>query len=395
MKNKIKTKLKEIKLSNGFRVRKVKDSGNSHIFVYKNKELLSFASNDYLSLSNDKRIINSAKKALDEHGYSTSSSALISGYTKSHFKLEEELSNFLGQEKTLLFSTGYQANLGVIKSLVSRGDNIISDKLNHASLIDGSLTSRANFKRYNHNDCKNLEEMLISTKGKNNLVVSDSLFSMDGDTPNIKKMSTLAKEYDASLLIDEAHSIGVFEKYGRGLIYKNSLNDKENIFVTGTFGKAIGTFGAFFSGKKDHVEYVLQKARSYIYSTSLPINAVEATRKSLKIISKENWRREKLFSLISYYKKNIKKSGFTSLKSNSQIQALLVGNSKEALYVSDQLFKSGIYIPAIRPPTVEEGKSRLRISLTVDHQLSDIDYLINILQKISRNLVQSQECVKK
>ena len=190
MRNKIKNKLKEIKLANSFRVRKIKDSGNSHIFVYKNKELLSFASNDYLSLSNDKRIISTAKKALDNHGYSTSSSALISGYTKSHFKLEEELSNFLGQEKTLLFSTGYQANLGVIKSLVSRGDNIISDKLNHASLIDGSITSRANFKRYNHNDCEHLEEILVNTKRKNNLVVSDSLFSMDGDIPNLKKINS-------------------------------------------------------------------------------------------------------------------------------------------------------------------------------------------------------------
>ena len=187
MKNIIKKKLKEIKSSNSFRVRKIKDSGNSHTFIFKNKKFLSFASNDYLSLSTDKRIINSAKKALENYGYSTGSSALISGYTKSHFKLEEEISDFLGQEKTLLFSTGYQANLGVIKALVSRGDNIISDKLNHASLIDGAIISRANFKRYKHNNYKNLEELLKKSKEKNNLIVSDSLFSMDGDYPNLKK----------------------------------------------------------------------------------------------------------------------------------------------------------------------------------------------------------------
>ena len=389
MKKKIKNKLKEIKLSSSYRVRKIKDSGNSHIFVYKNKKLLSFASNDYLSLSNDKRIINSAKRSLDNHGYSTSSSALISGYTKSHFKLEEEISSFLGQEKTLLFSTGYQANLGVIKSLASRGDYIISDKLNHASLIDGSIISRANFKRYEHNDYKKLEELLKKNKTNNKLIISDSLFSMDGDIPNLKKIANIVKEFKSPLLIDEAHSIGVFGKEGRGIVHKNSLNKREDILITGTFGKSVGTFGAFFSGSKEYVEFVMQKARSYIYSTSLPVNAVEATRKSIKIIVKENWRREKLFSLINYYKKNIGNSGFKSIKSSSQIQAILIGDNKDAIYVSEELLKNGIYIPAIRPPTVEEGKSRLRVSLTVNHEESDIDYLINILQKISRNLVQS------
>ena len=389
MKNKIKKKLEEIKTSNSFRVRKIKDSGNSHTFTFKNKEFLSFASNDYLSLSADKRIINSAKKALDNHGYSTGSSALISGYTKSHFKLEEEISDFLGQEKTLLFSTGYQANLGVIKALVGRGDSIISDKLNHASLIDGAILSRANFKRYTHKDYKNLEELLKKLKEKNNLVISDSLFSMDGDHPNLKKIDTIVKSHKSLLLIDEAHAIGVYGERGKGLVHKNSLNNKKNIVITGTFGKAFGTFGAFLSGKYENVEYVLQKARSYTYSTSLPVNAVEATRKSLKIISTEDWRREKLFSLIDYYKKNINKSGFVSLDSNSQIQAILIGDSKDAIYVSDTLLKNGIFIPPIRPPTVEEGKSRLRISLTVDHEESDIDYLINILHKISINLVQS------
>ena len=389
MKKKIKNKLKEIKLSSSYRVRKIKDSGNSHIFVYKNKKLLSFASNDYLSLSNDKRIINSAKRSLDNHGYSTSSSALISGYTKSHFKLEEEISSFLGQEKTLLFSTGYQANLGVIKSLASRGDYIISDKLNHASLIDGSIISRANFKRYEHNDYKKLEELLKKNKTNNKLIISDSLFSMDGDIPNLKKIATIVKEFESPLLIDEAHSIGVFGKEGRGIVHKNSLNKREDILITGTFGKSVGTFGAFFSGSKEYVEFVMQKARSYIYSTSLPVNAVEATRKSIKIIAKENWRREKLFSLINYYKKNIGNSGFKSIKSSSQIQAILIGDNKDAIYISEELLKNGIYIPAIRPPTVEEGKSRLRVSLTVNHEESDIDYLINILQKISRNLVQS------
>lgn len=385
----IKKKLKELKLSSNYRIRKIKDSGNSHLFLYKNKEYLSFASNDYLSLANDKRIINAAKIALDKHGYSTSSSALISGYTSSHHKLEEEISEFLGQEKTLLFSTGYQANLGVIKALVSRGDNIIADQLNHASLIDGSILSRANFKRYNHNDYKDLEKIILKCKTKNNLIISDSLFSMDGDIANIKKLSIKARKHKSSLLIDEAHSLGVFGPEGRGLVYGSSLSKEKNIFVTGTFGKSIGTFGAFFSGEQDYVEYVMQKSRSYIYSTSLPVNAVEATRKSLKIINKESWRREKLFSLINYYKKNIHKSGFISLESDSQIQALLIGSSKDAMHISEELLKKSIYIPAIRPPTVKEGSSRLRVSLTVDHEEDDIDYLINILHTISINLVQS------
>ena len=390
MKENIKKKLKEFKLSNNYRIRRIRGPGSSHVFFYKNKEYLSFASNDYLSLSNDKRIINSAKKALDNYGYSTSSSALISGYTKSHYKLEEEVSDFLGQEKTLLFSTGYQANLGVIKSLVNRGNNIASDQLNHASLIDGSILSRAVFKRYKHNDMENLEEIMQAfDTSKNNLIISDSLFSMDGDLANLKKLYTIAKKYNTVLLIDEAHALGACGPEGRGLVYNYSLNNKNNIFITGTFGKSFGTFGAFFSGKTDYVEYVMQKSRSYIYSTSLPVNAVEATRESLKIIEKENWRRDKLFSLINYFKDNIKDIEFEPLISDSHIQGILIGSSKEAIRISKELMKNGIYIPAIRPPTVEEGKSRLRISLTASHEESDIDYLINILDTISRNLVQS------
>jgi len=385
----IKKKINELKLSNKYRVRRAKDSGNSHIFVYKKKEYLSFASNDYLSLANDKRIISSAKKALDKYGYSTSSSALISGYSKSHFALEEELSSFLGQEKTLLFSTGYQANLGVIKSLVNRGGYIFADNLNHASLIDGSILSRANFKRYKHKDIGNLEELLEKTKSlENKLIISDSLFSMDGDFANLKKLKSKLNKHKATMLIDEAHSLGIFGKGGSGLLVESALNNKDDIFLTGTFGKSIGTFGAFFSGKKDVVDFVMQNSRGYIYSTSLPINTVEATRKSLKIIKKEDWRREKLFSLINYFKCNIKNLNLSAINSDSQIQALMVGSSKDALFISNELMKAGIYIPAIRPPTVEEGKSRLRISLTVDHSEKDISYLLNILDKLSRNLVQ-------
>ena len=389
MKKIIKKKINELKLSNKYRVRRVKDSGNSHIFVYKKKEYLSFASNDYLSLANDKRIISSAKRALDKYGYSTSSSALISGYSKSHFALEEELSSFLGQEKTLLFSTGYQANLGVIKSLVNRGGYIFADNLNHASLIDGSILSRANFKRYKHKDIDNLEELLEKTKSlENKLIISDSLFSMDGDFANLKKLKSKLNKHKATMLIDEAHSLGIFGKGGSGLLVESALNNKDDIFLTGTFGKSIGTFGAFFSGKKDVVDFVMQNSRGYIYSTSLPINTVEATRKSLKIIKKEDWRREKLFSLINYFKCNIKNLNLSAINSDSQIQALMVGSSKDALFISNELMKAGIYIPAIRPPTVEEGKSRLRISLTVDHSEKDISYLLNILDKLSRNLVQ-------
>jgi 8-amino-7-oxononanoate synthase len=391
LKTTIKKNLKNLKIAGNYRIRRKRDSGNSHIFVYKNKNYLSFASNDYLSLSDDKRIINSAKKSLDKYGFGTSSSPLISGYTKSHFKLEEEISKFLGQEKTLLFSTGYQANMGVIKSLVNRKDNIFADQLNHASLIDGSILSRANFKRYKHSDIKNLENLISNSKSlANNLIISDSLFSMDGDLANLKKLKTLSKKSNSLLLIDEAHALGVFGKSGEGLISEHGLNNEDNIFLTGTFGKSVGTYGAFFSGNSDYVEYVMQKARSYIYSTSIPVNAVEATRKSLKIIEKESWRREKLFSLIQYFKKNIKKINYESLDSDSQIQVIIIGKSIDAINVSEELLKKGIYLPAIRPPTVEEGKSRLRVSLTVNHEESDIDYLINILDTISRNLVQSK-----
>ena len=191
MKNIINKNLSDLKISENYRVRKAKDSGNSNLFVYKGKNYLSFASNDYLSLSNDKRIIACAKKALDRHGFGSGSSPLISGYSKYHSKLEEEISEYLGQEKTLLFSTGYQANLGVINSIINRKDNIIADQLNHASLIDGSILSRANFKRYKHNEMASLENIVsrVTEQKKNTLIISDSLFSMDGDLANLKELN--------------------------------------------------------------------------------------------------------------------------------------------------------------------------------------------------------------
>jgi len=379
----IKDKLKEMSSSGILRVRKPREGSNSARIIFDNKEYLSFASNDYLGLSTDQRICSSMVNCLSEYGLGTGSSPLISGYTKSHMSLEKEISDFLGQEKTILFSTGYQANLGIIKSLVGRNETIFSDKLNHASIIDGAILSRAKHIRYQHLDLNDLDKCLHEyPDSKNRLVITDALFSMDGDIAPLKDISHLQKRLDFIFLVDEAHTIGVSGKSGKGIVYNSSLNKNNNICITGTFGKAFGTFGAFFSGSEEIVNYVLQKSRSYIYSTSIPTAIVEATRKSLEIIKTESWRREKLSSLIYYFTNSCSKIGLNNLDSSSHIQPIIIGDPNRTIEVSNLLLEKGIYSPAIRYPTVARDKSRLRISLNCNHQKSDIDMLLIELEKI-------------
>jgi 8-amino-7-oxononanoate synthase len=349
--------------------------------IIDDKNVINFCSNDYLGLAKNETLIAAFKNAADTYGVGSSSAHLICGHTNAHHLLEEELAEFTGRERALLFSTGYMANLGTINALIKRGDSIFEDKLNHASLLDGGLSSGANFKRYPHADLVQLEKLLSKTCGKK-LIVTDGVFSMDGDVAPLRELATLTKKHDAQLMVDDAHGFGVFGKTGGGLIEKLNLTQGDVPILMGTLGKAFGTFGAFVVGSETLIETLIQSARTYIYTTALPPAIAEATRASLKIIVTETWRREKLQALISQFKTSAEQLNLPLMPSDSPIQPLLIGDSFRAIQLSEQLLNAGFLVSAIRPPTVPKGKARLRITLSALHEFEDVARLLETLHQL-------------
>ncbi|MFI3217158.1 MAG: 8-amino-7-oxononanoate synthase, partial [Methylococcales bacterium] len=288
-----------------------------------------------------------------------------------------------GRERALLFSTGYMANLGSINALVGRGDFVFEDKLNHASLLDGGLSSGANFKRYLHADLTQLEKLLYKARGEK-LIVTDGVFSMDGDVAPLRELAILAKQHDTLLMVDDAHGFGVLGQTGGGLTEELNLTQNDVPILMGTFGKAFGTFGAFIAGSETLIETLIQFSRTYIYTTALPPSIAEATRASLKIVITETWRREKLQTLISQFKTGAAQLNLPLMPSDSPIQPLFVGDSFRTTKMSEQLLEAGFLVSAIRPPTVPKNKARLRITLSVLHEAEDVSRLLETLCKLEK-----------
>ncbi len=351
--------------------------------IIDNKAVVNFCSNDYLGLANDARVITAFKKATDDYGVGSGSAHLICGHSSAHHALEEELAEFTGCERALLFSTGYMANLGTITALVGRGDCIFEDKLNHASLLDGGLSSGALFKRYPHADLEQLEKLLFKASGQK-LVVTDGVFSMDGDVAPLRELADLAKQNAAWLMVDDAHGFGVLGKNGGGLVEQLNLTSDDVPILMGTLGKAFGTFGAFVAGSEMLIETLIQSAHTYIYTTALPPAIAEATRESLKIVIAETWRREKLQALITQFKTGAAQLGLPLMPSDSPIQPLLVGDSSRATRMSEQLLDAGFLVSAIRPPTVPKGKARLRITLSALHEFEEVARLLETLHLLQK-----------
>lgn len=367
------TNLDELKSQGLYRSRRMIDD----------KKIVNFCSNDYLGLSKNENVIAAFKKAADDYGIGSGSAHLICGHSKAHHKLEEELAEFTGRERALLFSTGYMANLGAINALVGRGDFVFEDKLNHASLLDGGLSSGANFKRYPHSDLTQLEK-LLSKANNQKLIVTDGVFSMDGDVAPLRALSDLAKNNDALLMIDDAHGFGILGKTGGGLVEELNLTQNDVPILMGTLGKAFGTFGAFIAGSELLIESLIQAARTYIYTTALPPAIAEATRASLKIVIEETWRREKLQALISHFKKGAAEFNLPLMPSNSPIQPLLIGDSFRATQISQQLLEAGFLVSAIRPPTVPKNKARLRITFSALHEFDEVSRLLETLHRFNK-----------
>lgn len=347
------------------------------------KTVLNFCSNDYLGLAKNETVVAAFKNATDIYGVGSGSAHLICGHSHPHHALEEELAEFTGRERALLFSTGYMANIGTINALIGRGDSVFEDKLNHASLLDGGLSSGANFKRYPHSDLARLEKLLTSSNGQK-LIVTDGIFSMDGDVAPLRELANLAKKNAALLMVDDAHGFGVLGKTGGGLIDELNLTPDDVPILMGTLGKAFGTFGAFIAGSETLIETLIQSARTYIYTTALPPAIAEATRASLKIIMTETWRREKLQSLITQFKTGAAQLNLPLMPSDSPIQPLLIGDSFRATQMSQQLLDAGFLVSAIRPPTVPKNKARLRITFSALHEPNDVARLLETLHRLHK-----------
>lgn len=344
------------------------------------RDCVAFCSNDYLGLAADPRLVAAAKAGADLYGVGAGASHLILGHGTAHERLEEALAAFVRRPRALLFSTGYMANLGVVTALLGRGDAVFADRLNHASLNDAALLSRATFRRYPHNDLAALEHLLQTTPARRRLVAVDAVFSMDGDIAPVPELLALCERHGAWLMIDDAHGFGVLGPQGRGTA-AHFGQDSPRLIYMATLGKAAGVAGAFVAGDALLIETLQQQARSYIYTTAAPPLLAHALLQSLQLMAAETWRRERLQELILRLRAGLRDSPWRLLPSDTPIQPLLVGGNAEALALSARLAELGLLVPAIRPPTVPQGTARLRISLSADHAFEDVERLVAALRR--------------
>lgn len=364
-----------------FRSRVRVDSACSDQLTVGGKSVHNFCSNDYLGLANNRVIADAFKRGIDDYGTGSGASHLISGHTKAHCELEEQLAEFTGRPKALLFSSGYMANMGVIGALLGRSDIVLEDYLNHASLLDGGLLSRAKFQRYKHQDCNDLDAKLNASNGTRKLVVTDGVFSMDGDVAPVADLAEVSQNNNAWLMVDDAHGFGVLGKTGAGLVEELDLSVDQVPVLMGTLGKSFGTYGAFVAGSETLIETLVQYARSYIYTTAPPPAIAVATSASLELVKNDQWRRDKLNQRILQFRAGAEQIGLRLMHSNTPIQPVLMASDAQLLKTNKQLLDSGFMVGAIRPPTVPEGTGRLRITLSASHSEQQVDALLDALDK--------------
>jgi 8-amino-7-oxononanoate synthase len=366
-----------------YRQRKLSSSAQGVRSSINGRQLLSFCSNDYLGLANHPEIKQAFVDAVSSYGVGSGSAHLISGHSQIHHDCEQRLAEFTGRDRALLFSTGYMANLAIASALLGRHDRIYQDRLNHASLIDAAKLSGARLLRYRHNDISQLDSLLDQNRSPSrHLVMTDGVFSMDGDCADLVKICQLTQGDNYACMVDDAHGFGVLGNKGGGLLEKLGLGQAQVPILMATLGKAIGTAGAFVAGSEDLIETMIQLARPYIYTTAAPPAIAAATLCSLDIVEKESWRRDKLAELIDHFRRSMEKLEFELMPSETPIQPIMIGDSQTALDMSSRLFDEGIYLTAIRPPTVPIDSARLRVTLSASHEKSDIDVLVSQLMAL-------------
>ena len=343
--------------------------------------VLAFCSNDYLGLAAEPALADAAARAAAHWGVGSGASHLVSGHTAAHEALEARLAAFVGMDDALYFSTGYMANIGVMPALVGRGDAIFADKVNHASLVDGALLSRAEFIRYPHCSLAALKARLAASTAPRKLIVTDSVFSMDGDLAPLPQLLALAEAHQAWLLVDDAHGFGVLGPQGRGSLAHFGLSSPRLILM-GTLGKATGVSGAFVAGHRSVIEWLVNTSRSYIFTTGAPPLLAETLLTALDLIEHGDARRAHLAALIARFKAGLTLARWQLLPSDTPIQPLVIGDNHEALAVSRALDAEGLWVPAIRPPTVPKGAARLRITLSAAHSFEQVDRLVATLKRL-------------
>lgn len=360
------------------RKRRVVDGRQQPTLRADSEALLSFCSNDYLGLASHPALIAAVQQAVAEVGVGSGASHLITGHHRLHHELEEALAEFVGLPRALFFSTGYMANLGIVSALVGRGDAIFADRLNHASLNDAAVLSRADLHRYPHNDMAALEKQLAQSTAKRKLVVADAVFSMDGDIAPVPELLALCERYDAWLMLDDAHGFGVRGEHGQGTLAHFGVRSPRIIYMA-TLGKAAGVSGAFVAGEPELIEYLVQKSRTYIFTTAMPPAFAAALLAALPLIRDGHERRAQIARLIAALRDGLQLRKWRLGPSSTPIQPLIVGSNEDALRASEQLRERDILVPAIRPPTVPQGTARLRITLSAAHTLADVQRLIDAL----------------
>ncbi|WDY57669.1 8-amino-7-oxononanoate synthase [Pseudomonas sp. PSKL.D1] len=371
-------RLAERRAADLFRQRPLLESPQGPEVVVDGQRLLAFCSNDYLGLANHPDVIAAWQKGAEQWGVGGGASHLVIGHSTPHHQVEEALAELTGRPRALLFSTGYMANLGAITALVGQGDTVLQDRLNHASLLDGGLLSGARFSRYLHNDAASLSNRLDKATG-NTLVVTDGVFSMDGDLADLPALAQVARARGAWLMVDDAHGLGTLGSQGGGIVEHFGLGVEDVPVLIGTLGKACGTAGAFVAGSEELIDALVQFARPYIYTTSQPPALACATLKSLELLRRETWRREHLAALIRQFREGAAQIGLQLMESPTPIQPIVIGDSAQALRLSSMLRERGLLVTAIRPPTVPAGSARLRVTLSAAHSEAQVQLLLNAL----------------
>ncbi|MFH2011502.1 MAG: 8-amino-7-oxononanoate synthase [Pseudomonadota bacterium] len=355
-------------------------------------EVILLSSNNYLGLISHPKLKEAAASALSQYGTGAGASRLISGNMEVHEELEEKIAKFKGCQSAIVFPTGYMANIGTISSLVSKGDLVLSDELNHASIIDGCRLSGAEIRVYPHKDVKELKKILSQDKAslpnnthKRRLIITDGVFSMEGDITPLPEILVVATEEGALVMVDDAHATGVLGKDGKGTAEHFALED-ENLIQMGTFSKALGSMGGFIAGQKVIIEYLRNKARSFIFSTALPPSVCASSIAAIDILDSEPWIRTNLWRNIARLGKGLKDLGYNTMGSQTQIIPVFIGETSLTMEFAEAIFKKGVYSPGIRPPTVPEGKSRIRISLMASHTDEQIDKVLSVFESEGRRL---------
>jgi len=374
----IKDDLENLKKDGLFRERRTISSAQGPIIFIEGKKFLNFSSNDYLGFANNGELKRYMIKAIKEYGIGAGSSQLVVGHLEPHERLEKKLAKFFNKKAALIFSSGYHANLAIASALINKNTIILQDKYNHASLIDSALLSKGKLVRYRHCDLKHLKSLLEKYKNSELIVMTDGVFSMDGDCSPLSEISKLCRQHNALLVVDDAHGVGVLGKNGAGLVEEMNLEKKVDLLI-GTFGKSFGAAGAFIVGNETIIEVFIQKARTYIYTTALLPSLAATITHTLKMIKESDNLRLHIRELVAHYKKLSKKAEIYTSKFDNHIQPLVVGGANEAVQLSKALYKKNILVPAIRPPTVPKDTSRLRISITAAHTKKDISLLVKTI----------------